>query len=161
MTHHTFWRSYTVRHCTRFSHLSEGEESYLFFIIKDYITTSMHLTAILRKPVKPGSHYMIFGSFFGGKISTVCNKNPRSRPNRCLLQSLKHMKYKQVSNVIRTSLELSQTLRHFQTCLILSPRDLVMWATQWQVGSNPAKHSADGINSLIMYLYEQKQKATN
>ncbi len=122
----TFWRSYTVRRRTRFSHLSEGEESYLFLIIKDYITTSMHLTAILRKPVKLGSHYMIFGSFFCGKISTVCNKTPGSRPNRCLLQSLKHVKYKQVSNVIRTCLELSQTLRHFQTCLILSPRDLVM-----------------------------------
>lgn len=35
----------------KISHLSEGEESYLFFIIKDYITTTMHLTAIPRKPV--------------------------------------------------------------------------------------------------------------
>ncbi len=60
----------------------------------------------------------------------VCNKTPGSQPNRCSLQSLKFVKCEQVSNVIRTCLERSQTLRYFQTCLILSPPDLVVWLSQ-------------------------------
>ncbi len=41
-----------------------------------------------------------------GQISTVCDKTPESWPNRCSLQSPKLVKYEQVSNVIRTCLEL-------------------------------------------------------
>ncbi len=93
-----------------------------------------------------------------GQISTVCDKTSGSWPNRCSLRSPMLIKYEQISNVIRTCLELSQTLWYFQTCLILSPCDLVMWATQWQGGTNPANHSADGIAVLSCICMNRNEK---
>jgi len=56
-----------------------------------------------------------------------CDKTPGSRPNLCLLNS-------------------KWSRHYFQTILMLSARDLVVCEMQLLIGTNPASHSADGIN---------------